>query len=157
MAFVNAITKELVQEVVGQEVIYYQVLSEQTRANDLYNEAIQKIYAQPVKLNALVYYENTTEQVTNFPADSKFKVDVHFHVGELNDRRLDPKMGDFVQFGTVVYEILNVTQPQMAFGQIEQKVMTKCSCGPARQGQFGMPRQPGQTAGIDKNAPRYSE
>jgi hypothetical protein len=155
--FVNSINRELIQNVIGQEVIYYQVLAEKTHANDLYNEAIDKVYAVPVKCNCLVYYENTTETVSNFPADSKFKVDVFFHTAELLDRNLSPKMGDFVQFGEVVYEIYTITKPQMAFGQIEQKVMTKCSAGPARRGQFNIPIRPPQRPGENLQAPKYSE
>ena len=156
----NAVTAELIQGVVGQEVIYYQVIAEKTRTNDLYNEAIQKVIAQPVKVNALVYYENSTQSVTNFPADSKFKVDVHFHNAELTSRNLSPKMGDFLQFGDIVYEIYTVTQPQMAFGQIDQKVMTKCSCGPARQGQVNLPKiqtPPQPSPHNDLNSPKYNE
>lgn len=156
MAFVNAITKELIQNVVGQEITYFQVMAEKTKTNDLYNEAIDKVYAVPVRVNCLVYYENSTETVSNFPADSKFNVDVHFHNAELAERKLEPKMGDFVQFGEVVYEVYTVTRPQIAFGQIDQKVMTKCTCGPARRGQFGLPRQPSPTLRDDKNAPDYS-
>lgn len=160
MAFVNAITGELIQGVVGQEVIYYQVLAEKTKTNDLYNEAVNKVFANPVKVHALVYYENSTQTVTNFPADSKFNVDVHFHNNQLDAQNLAPKMGDFVQFGEVMYEIYTVTQPQMAFGMINQRVMTKCSCGPARQGQLSVAKQttPAQPSpGIDTLAPKYSE
>jgi hypothetical protein len=157
LAFVAQIGKELIQRVVGQEVVYYQILAEKTKTNDLYNEAINKTYAVPVKTNCLVYYENTSDAVTNFPPDSRFNVDVYFHNIELKERNLEPRMGDFVQFGEVVYEIYQVIRTQIAFGQIDQKVMTHCKCGPARQGQFSLPIQPQQVPGEDLRAPRYSE
>lgn len=136
LAFIGKITKELIQKVVGQEVVYYAILADQTKANDLYNEAVKKVWAPPVKCNALVYWENTTEQITNLPPDSKSNIDVYFHTLELKERLVDAKMGDFVRFGPITYEILSVTQPQIVFGLIDQKVMTKCNCTPARQGQF---------------------
>ena len=65
-------------------------------------------------------------------------------------------MGDFVQFGEVVYEIYSVTHPQIAFGMIDQKIMTKCTCGPARQGQFNFPIvSTPPIPSFDRNAPRY--
>ena len=157
LAFVNAINRELIQGVVGQEVTYYQILAEKTQLNDIYNEAINKVYAVPVKTNCLVYFENSTEVVTNFPADSKYNLDVYFHKAEMDDRNLSPKMGDFVQFGKVLFEIYNSSEPQMAFGQIESMIMIKCVCGPARQGQFNPALAPMPTPGQNLLAPRYSD
>ena len=149
--------RELIQRVVGQEIYYYAVLTEQTRRNDLYNEAVVKMWAPPVRVNCLLYYENTTEQIGTLPPDSKFNVDVHFHTDELTDRNLLPKMGDFLQFGEIMYEIYTVTHPQLIYGMIEQKIMTKCTAGPARKGQFDPPRQPSPSAKFDSNAPQYPE
>lgn len=157
LAFTAAITKELVQTVIGQEVFYFAILAEKTKTNDLYNEAIQKVWANPVKCNALVNYENLNEVVGVMPPDSKFKIDVFLHKAELNERNLSPKMGDFIQFGEVIYEIYSVSEPQMAFGMIQEKIMVKCNCGPARKGQFDPIKPATQTANYDLNAPKYSE
>ena len=154
--FVGAITKELIQAVIGQEVVYFAVSLEHTTTHDLYNEAIAKATSAPVGCNALVYFQNTNDRVTVFPPDSQFTLDVYFHTQELVDRSLDPKMGDFVQFGTLVYEVYSVSQPQLMFGQIEQKVMTKCVCGPARKGQFDPTKRPSPVAREDLQAPLYS-
>ena len=154
--FISRISAELIQHVVRQTCYYYAVLAEQTVTDDLYNEAITKVTADPVAVNALVYYENTTDQVTALPPDSKYALDVHFHTQELVDRNLAPKMGDFIQFGDIVFEVYSVSQPQLVFGQIEQKVMTKCTCGPARKGQFDPVRRPSPVAREDQNAPLYS-
>lgn len=155
LSFIGAINKELIQAVVGQVVYYYEVLADQTTTNDLYNEAITKRTAAPVSSNALVYYENTMDRVTSLPPDSQFNLDVYFHTQELAERRLSPKMGDFVQFGEIVFEIYSVSQPQLVFGQIEQKIMTKCVCGPARKGQFDPVKQPMPVPREDQNAPLY--
>lgn len=157
IAFVNAINKELIQRVVGQEVHYYAIVAEKTKRNDLYNEAVSKVWANPVKVNCLLMYENTQEQIGMLPPDAKFAVDVYFHTDELNDRNVLPKMGDFLQFGDVMYEIYQVTRPQIVWGLIEQKIMTKCNCGPARKGQFAPPKQPMPETHYDRNAPKYSE
>lgn len=136
LAFIARVNKELIQKVIGQELLYYAILADKTQTNDLYNEAIQKVWSGPTKVNALVFYENSTEQVSSLPPDSKFNIDVYFHKYELQERNLEPRMGDFVRFGDITYEILSVTQPQIIFGMIDQKVMVRCPCAPARQGKF---------------------
>jgi hypothetical protein len=155
LAFISAINKEFIQKVVDQEVYYYEILVEKTNRNSLYNEALTKTYAAPVKANCLLYYQNTTEQIGSLPPDAKFPLDVYFHVGELQERNLLPKMGDFLQFGQVMYEIYSVTQPQIVYGMIDQKVMYKCTAGPARQGQFAPPVQPMPVPHPDQSAPLY--
>jgi len=155
--FVNAINKELIQRVVGQEVHYYAVIAEKTKKNDLYNEAINKVWAPPVKINCLLMYENSQEQIGVLPPDMKFSIDVYFHTAELTERNVVAKMGDFMQFGSVMFEIYQVTMPQLMWGMIEQEIMTKCNCGPARQGQFAPPKQPMPVTRHDMNAPNYPE
>jgi hypothetical protein len=155
IAFFNAINRELIRDVVGQTVTYYQVLAEKTRANDLYNEAIQKVFAQPINISALVSFENTQEKIGTMPADSQYKLDVLFHNHELRDLNVAPKMGDFIQFGDIMFEIYSVSQPQLTYGMIENRVMTKCNCGPARKGQMAAVKQPMPTTRNDLNAPMY--
>lgn len=153
----NAITRELVQDVIGQEVYYYEILAEKTQANDLYNEAIHKVWANPVKCNALVSYENSNEVVGTMPADSKYRLEVQFHQNELVNRNLSPKMGDFILYDSIMFEIYSVSEPQLAFGMIENKVMIKCVCGPARKGQFNPRKEPNPVTRHDANAPNYPE
>jgi hypothetical protein len=157
IALINAINRELIQNVIGQEVIYYEILAEKTRKNDLYNEAINKIYAKPVVINALVNYENAQERITSFPPDAQYKLDVFFHTAELKDRNVDPKMGDFVQFGDQLFEIYSVTQTQLIFGQVEHKLLTQANCGPARKGQFDPRLYPMPENKPDTLAPQYRE
>lgn len=157
VAFINAINKELVQRVVGQEVYYYAVLADKTQMNDLYNEAITKVWAPPVKCNALVKYDNMNEVVGNLPPDSRYALDVHFHKQELDERNISPKMGDYIQFDGIMFEIYSVSEPQYMFGQIENKVMIRCNCGPARKGQFDPPKQPMPVTRHDLQSSKYPE
>lgn len=157
LAFTADITKELVQTVIGQEVFYFAILADKTKTNDLYNEAIQKVWSDPVKCNALINYENSNEVIGIMPSDAKYKIDVYFHTTELNERNISPKMGDFVQYGKVMFEIYSVSESQIAFGMIDQIIMTKCNCGPARKGQFDPIKPAEHTPDYDKLAPLYSE
>ena len=64
MNFINNVTKELLQRFIGQEVIYYAISPEDTAADDVYGEAISKMWLTTVKLNCLVSYDNTTTVTT---------------------------------------------------------------------------------------------
>lgn len=144
LAFFHAVNKELIQSVVQQEVIYYQIMAEKTVKDELYGESTKKVWSNPIRINALIMYENTSEQITMLPPDSKFNIDIYFHKQELVDRNVDPNMGDFVKFGKALYEILNVLEPQPIAGMIEEQMMVKCPCTPARRGQF-YPPKPSET------------
>ena len=136
IAFINQVNKELLQQVIGQDVNYYAISVEKSRAHKLYNEAVKKVWSPPVKVNALVLWDNPSTASTAQGLDAKYNCDVYFHTTELNERNVLPKEGDFVEFGQVFFEITSVTQPQIVFGQINNKIMTKCACVPAREGNF---------------------
>lgn len=136
--FVNAIAHELIQNVVGQEIKYYGISIPETQVNDLYSEAIQKTWNPPVSVNALVQWDNQNTVSSNMGQDAQYSLEVYFHALELTERNVLPREGDFVEFGQVFFEITSVTQPQLVFGQVNNKVMTKCVCVPSREGQFQM-------------------
>lgn len=135
-AFIGAINHELIQYVSGQVVNYYAMSLPETRVNDLYNEAVQKTWSPPVAVNARVRWTNEGTTSNNFGQDSKYGLEVYFHTLELTERNVLPKEGDFVEYGQVFFEISSVTQPQLVFGQVQDRIMTKCVCVPAREGQF---------------------
>lgn len=151
IAFINAINKELLQRVVGQEIKYYAINLPQTQVHRLYQEAVKKTWAAPVNINALVLYDNPTVKSTNFGQDSDYSAEVYFHTQELTERNVRPREGDFVEFGQVFFEITAVTQPQIVFGEINNKIMTKCVCVPSRQGQFQAGNQSDQN--VDHSHP----
>lgn len=136
IAFINAINKELIQKVSGQEVHYYAISTKYSRVHSLYNEAIEKLWEPPVKINARVFWDNTKSITNAQGVDSAYNAEVYFHTLELQERNVIPREGDFIEYGEVFFEITSVTQPQIVFGQINNKIMTKCICIPSREGQF---------------------
>jgi hypothetical protein len=136
IAFINSVNKELIQRVSGQEVNYYAISMEETRSNKLYGEAVEKSWMPPVKVNAMVEYDNTATQSTLQGVDSKYTAILYFHTQELIDRNVLPKEGDFIEFGQIFFEITSVTQPKLVFGQVNNKILTRCDCISSREGQF---------------------
>lgn len=151
IAFINKITHELVQKVVGQVVWYYEVDLHRSKVDDLYQETIQKTWKAPVKANARVLWGNETSLTNTLGIDSKYSLEVYFHPEELLQRNLSPREGDFIEFGQVFFEITSVTQPEIIFGQVNNKTDTKCVCVPSREGQFAAGGRASE--GIDNSHP----
>lgn len=149
--FIGKINKELIQKVTGTEVHYYAISLEKSRVNRLYDEAVEKVWEPPVKIFGRVLYDNPQSATTGRGVDSVYNIEVYFHELELTDRNVVPKEGDFIEFGQVFYEITSATQPQIVFGQVNNKVMTKCVCVRSREGQF---QAGGRTSeGVDNTHP----
>lgn len=136
LSFIERVNRELIQRVVGEDVRYYEFLPEQSQKNDLYGESIRKTWAPPVEINALVLWDSPGVSFTKMTADTKYTLEVYFHTQELIDRDVSPKEGDFVECAGVFFEIMSVNQPQIVFGHLDQRIMTKCMCTPSREGQF---------------------
>jgi hypothetical protein len=128
--FVNSLTRELHQRVVQAEVYYYAIVLDRTDLDDLYNEAVRKTWASPVKVTARILYDNQSAKAGVFGLDSQYVTEVYFHTQELVERNLVPREGDFIEYGQVFYE------PQLVFGQINNKLMTLCKLVSSREGQF---------------------
>ena len=136
LAFIDRVNGELLQNVSGQLVNYYAFSKQESEVNDLYGESIRKVWSPPVAIYARVRYNNETVKSTRQGQDSQYSLEVYFHTAELIDRNVLPKEGDFVEYGQLFFEITSVTQPQQVFGQIQDRIMTKCVCVPSREGQF---------------------
>lgn len=136
MLFIESLSKELIQEWVAQEVIYYAISEEHTVSHTLYQEAIHKVWFSPVRINARVQFDNPGVDTTNMTMDSKYSLSVFFHSQELEERNVRPREGDFIEYGQIIFEITAVTKPQTIFGQIQRKIMTRLTCIPSREGQM---------------------
>ena len=139
VAFFNVIGKELIQDIVGQKITYYAVSDKLTKADDLYGESLKKTTFKPIEINALIYYNDPEQTVTQFSYDTVQSIEIYFLINELLERGITPREGDFVQFGKTFYEVEELTRPQMVYGQIEHKVQVRAICRVARAGQFKLP------------------
>ena len=60
--FMNDISKELVKDVVGQKIYLYQISEIKSNVHDIYEEAQDKIFDNPIMLDCLVEFEPTFGQ-----------------------------------------------------------------------------------------------
>jgi len=136
---VKQVNDEVIERVVGQTIVYYPVSLEHTQYHDLYGEAINKNFLDPVRVYAMVKYQSQTTTVTPLGVDRIEKISIAFHKRRLiEDQDLFVREGDFIQYGEFFYEILTLEEPKWLFGQVESSFEIAAQCVRAREGLFNV-------------------
>ena len=135
---VKQVNDELIEKVIGQQILYYPIDLETTRFHDLYGEAIEKTFLSPIRVYALVEFtEFSTKYMENVGIDAESEILVHFHKRRLEeDQDLYVREGDFVLYGDKYYEIVTLSKPKNLFGQVEHSFEIAAKCRKARKGLF---------------------
>ena len=135
---VKQVNDELIERVVGQQVLYYPISLEHTNYHPTYGEAINKNFLPPIRVYALVEWEGIqTEFMNNVAVDKNASITVHFHKRRLtDDQDLVVRVGDFVLYGDIHFEIVTVSEPRQLFGQIDHRFEVSAKCIRSREGLF---------------------
>ena len=135
---VKQVNDEIIERVVGQQVLYFPINIEHTDYHPLYGEAMEKTFLHPVRVYALVEYQGIeTTDMDNFALDKATKIKINFHRRRLTeDQNLFVREGDFVRFGEIYYEIIKLIEPKLLFGQPESRFEIQAECIRAREGLF---------------------
>lgn len=135
---VKQVNDELIEKVIGQQLLYYPIDLEATDFHGLYGEAIEKTYLPPVRVYALVEFnEEATSYLSGVGVDSDSIVTVHFHKRRLTeDQDLFVREGDFILYGKIYYEIVKLSEPRKLFGQVDHTFEITATCRRARRGLF---------------------
>jgi hypothetical protein len=134
---VKQVNDELLERVVGQTVVYYPIDINKTNFHSLYGECINKSYLSPVRVYAYVEVENTQTN-DKYTYEYQSQLTVHFNRKRLTaDQDLYVRVGDFVQYGEYLYEIVRTyNDTRYYFGQVNHKFQVSAECKRARRGQF---------------------
>lgn len=135
---VKQVNDELIEKVIGQQILYYPIDLETTNFHELYGEAIDKTYLPPVRVYALVEFTDyVTEYMENVGIDKSWEIIIHFHRRRLTeDQDLYVREGDFVLYGDFFYEIVKLSEPTKLFGQVDHSFEITATCKRARKGLF---------------------
>ncbi len=137
MNFISDITKELIKDVVGLKIYYYPINEAKTQTEGPYNEALKKVFDNPIAIDCLVDTNFQTETVTNqFGIDSQFKIEVYVQHRDLSDKGISLTIGDFFSFSDVFYEITEKVFMRNIYGMPEHKDGVKLIGTKAREEQF---------------------
>lgn len=135
---VKQVNDEIIERVIGQQILYFPLDIEHTNYHPLYGEAIEKTFLPPVRVHALVEFQGIESNYTeNMAVDKTTKIKVNFHKRRLTeDQNLFVREGDFVRYGEVFYEIVKLIEPKLLFGQPEHRFEIQAECIRARDGVF---------------------
>jgi hypothetical protein len=116
ISFIRHINKELINNIIEQQVGYYKIVLDKTEAN-LYGEALLKTYNDPVLVNCLIERTPPTWRETDFGADVTQDITVRFLRDILVDIQLVPEVGDIVMWQEDYYEINGLIENQLVVGK----------------------------------------
>ena len=135
---VKQVNDELIERVIGQQILYHPIDIEFTNYHSLYGEAIQKTFLPPVRVYALIEYDGIqTNFASNIGLDKDASITIHFHKRRLTeDQDLFVREGDFVLYGDIYYEIVTLAEPKQMVGQVQHKHEISAKCIRAREGLF---------------------
>lgn len=118
------INRELLSDVIEQEILYYKFSLEQTEVN-IYGEGMEKIYWEPVKLNCLITRGDQTSNVDDFGSDLTRESSFAFLREDLTLVNVVPEVGDIIMWHENYYEVDNATENQLFLGKDDSYNLTQ--------------------------------
>ena len=135
---VKQVNDELIEKIIGQQILYYPIDLETTNFHPLYGEAVEKTFMPPIRVYALVEYTDySTSYLEGVGIDKEWEVLVHFHKRRLEeDQNLYVREGDFILYNDYYYEVVKLSEPKLLFGQTNKEFEIVARCRKARKGLF---------------------
>lgn len=116
MQVFTKINRELLQDVVEQEILYHKVSLESTSVN-IYGESLSKTYLNPTKLNCLITRGDQVITVQEIGEDLTREVSFAFLREDMEDIKLLPEVGDIIEWHRDVYEVDTVRENELFLGR----------------------------------------
>ena len=110
------INRELLKDVVEQEILLYKLSLEDTLSN-LYGEALTKNWLEPLKLNCLITRGDQVITSDDFGPDLSREASFAFIRKDLEDVQVVPEVGDIVMWHEDYYEVDTVRENQLFVGR----------------------------------------
>tara|TARA_R100000278_G_scaffold81521_2_gene62787 strand:+ start:2241 stop:2732 length:492 start_codon:yes stop_codon:yes gene_type:complete len=110
------LSRELIKDVVEQEVLYHKISLEDTDVN-LYGEAMQKSYFNAVKLNCLITRGDQIIDIQEFGPDLGREASFAFVRQDLVDASVVAEVGDILEWHNDFYEVDTVRENQLFVGR----------------------------------------
>ncbi len=134
--FISDITKEIVKDVIGQKIFYYSISMTKTKVHEVYDEAPEKIFENPIEIDAMVNWTPEEIRTNQFGSEENYSIEVFLHYRDLLDKGIDISEGDFFSFGSIFFEITSALWDKNVYGQVEYKTGMKLVGKQARKSLF---------------------
>lgn len=113
---ITKINRELLQDVVEQEIGYYKLSLEDTESN-IYGEAENKVFLAPIKFNCFITRGDQIITVDELGPDLGRIVSFAFIRQDLVDANNVPEVGDIILWHEDYYEVETVRENQLFLGR----------------------------------------
>ena len=110
------INRELLKDIVEQEILIYKLSASDTTTN-IYGEALEKTFLEPVKLNCLITRGDQIVDIDEFGPDLGREASFACLKQDLEDITLVPEVGDIVMWHEDYYEVDTVRENQYFYGR----------------------------------------
>jgi len=134
--FINDIAKEVVKDVIGQKIYYFPISEVKSQIHDVYEESINKVFDNPIEINALVKYQPQEIRANFFGSEEFYTIEVYAQERDLLDKGITILEGDFFSYGSVFFEVITAPDSNTIYGQVEHKGFLTITGKQARLGQF---------------------
>ncbi len=109
-------TKELVEDIISQEVGYYKIMLSDTPVN-VYGEATNKYFIGPILIPCLIERGEFERESTDYGPDTRRDTKFRFFRDHLVEANVVPEVGDYVMYNEGYYEVDNVNENQYILGK----------------------------------------
>jgi hypothetical protein len=134
--FINDLGKELVKDVAGQKIYYFSVNNIKSNVHDVYEESADKIFENPIEIDAFVKYSPQDVRTNRFGSEEYYSIECYVQSRDLLDKGIDVHEGDFFSYGDTFFEVIKSPRTDVIFGQIEHKAYITITGKQSRKGQF---------------------
>lgn len=110
------IGRELLQDIVEQEILFYKVDLKNTREN-IYGEAVDRGYWSPIRLTCLIKRGNPTWSMQEYGSDLTRETSFALYKQDLVDYNVKPESGDIIEWSKNYYLIDNTKENQYFLGK----------------------------------------
>ena len=108
--------RELLRDIIEQEVAFYKVAIEDTQAN-IYGESLEKTFYSPIIMQCLITRGDQVYTTDNFGPDVARDLSFAFLRDDFIDLNLVPEVGDIIMSAEDYYEIDSVVENEYFFGK----------------------------------------
>jgi len=134
--FINDIGKEIIKDVIGQKIYLFPISEVKTKIHDVYEEAIDKIFENPIQLDCAVNWQPEEITTTRFGSEEYWTIEVYVQYRDILDKGIQINEGDFFSYGEIFFEIIKVPVSSTIYGEIEHSGYLTLTGKQSRKGQF---------------------
>lgn len=120
----TGINRELLSNVIEQEILFYKLSLEDTPSN-IYGEATERVYWEPLKINCLIVRGDQTTTTDEFGPDLTRTTEFNLLRQDCIDTGLEPEIGDIIRWSENYYEVSNINENQLFLGKDSNYTLTQ--------------------------------